>query len=208
VTVKTQGVLLGRAPVNHNAYDERVLFLTQDYGKILCYSFGSRSPKSKRGQILASFHWVEIFLDLDQGQYELKSLTVTEKNTLMDVYETSQFFLKALTYLREKLPLSEPNPEVYEFLKWASVPIVDFKESFLIRSLEVLLTLGLLKLEGLYPLEDFRFLKTRNLTDLFYERFETSKSFHDLVGQVLGSYEERDLSQLLVAAKKTLHSQI
>ncbi len=201
----TIGVSLGRQPVLQKAYDEQVTFLTADFGKIKCYSFGSRSPKSLRGQILANFHWLDINLEKENNQYLLKSLSVHEKNPLLENLETANTYLEFLEILRKRLPFNEPLEDYYSHLRWLSTIKKGIDKKLW---LEVLFYLGLLKIEGLYSVEEMPVAHLKDLMEYLEQCSEWNMETWDALQQIFKESGEVFLKNFVTYAKKMIATEL
>ena len=65
----TNAIVLKKIPFGN--YDEKILFFTKDFGKILLMSYGSRSPRSRRRILLHSLDFIKIYFNNANSEYYL-----------------------------------------------------------------------------------------------------------------------------------------
>ena len=65
----TDAIVLKKIPFGN--YDEKILFLTKDFGKILLMSYGSRSHRSRRRVLLHSLDFIKIYFNNANSEYYL-----------------------------------------------------------------------------------------------------------------------------------------
>ena len=143
--IQTQGILLRKTPIKE--YDEHLVFFTKHFGKIDIYSFGSRSPKSARRQLLAMRDFLVIECQQIRGCYQLKQLTILKKNDFLAnklAYNLFFSMLKIINAFSNRFM----DVEVYNFIFFVSTPDF-FNDAGAGQT--IIIHLSLLKCLGEYP---------------------------------------------------------
>jgi len=116
--LQTKGILLKRELIK--IYDERITFFTEDFGKLILYSFGSKSSKSMRNKLLSSYDWLWIDFQKKKSNVTLKELKLLKKNSFLQDLKKFHFFLSKLKLLYDIYPPFHPEPDLYALLWFTS----------------------------------------------------------------------------------------
>ena len=114
MTFQTEGILLQRKPIKE--LDESLTFFTEKCGKITCFSYGTKSPRSQRAKVLTSLQWLTLHV---KKQHHHHTLTHIEPHLPIAVGNTDMFYFlqEALRVIARKLPSHVQDEEVYHLLK-------------------------------------------------------------------------------------------
>ncbi len=207
-TLNTRGVLLSRSPIRE--FDEQVLFFTEDLGKCSALSFGSRSPRSTRRMHLARYDWLEIGLTKSRDGWNLKTLSLWEKNDFLEDDDKANAFLTCLKTIRDLFATEEGDPEtIRQIFSWLRSVFISPNRKESPENLSLIFHLGLLVISGTYPftgeaLTEFG-EKAREFLLFFYNNFGSASDFVVSVFGLALKQMDPELSRIIInKAQSTL----
>ena len=160
---KTKAVVINRSPIRE--FDEKISFLTMDFGLITTLSFGSRSIKSYRNQNMKGCDILNISFTNNGEKYTLKSSEIYFLNK--NIEEPANFILyqNFLKKILNYLPTNVNERPFYDLIE-NLIMIGIFRNSNVSR--ELILNLSLLHTIGLYPFFYHCFLCGRTCSSKYF----------------------------------------
>lgn len=138
-------------------YNEKLTFFTDSLGKVIFYSYGSKSPRSSRRALLAYPALLEVVFEKKSNL--LKLLELKRIVSLWDEKNQQSGFVKLLPHIDKHLPLNSIDGELFSLLKhFFQLKIIAMEKDFL----DLVLLANLLKHLGLIGL-DFSCEKCKKL---------------------------------------------